>query len=172
MLRKSLRGERFDALRSQVFGEFQEEAMQTKLLNEGPQKVFALIFETGEEPVEGLTRFAEQHGVRAASFTAIGAFSAATLGYFDWQKKDYEEIRLDEQVEVVALVGDVALEDEQPAVHAHVVVARSDGAARGGHLLAAHVRPTLEVVLSESPAHLRKRYDPESGLALIAPEER
>jgi hypothetical protein len=48
------------------------------------------------------------------------------------------------------------------------VVARSDGAASGGHLLEGRVRPTLEVVLSESPAHLRKRYDRESGLALIA----
>jgi hypothetical protein len=80
----------------------------------------------------------------------------------------YRPIRLDEQVEVVALVGDVALDDGEPAVHAHVVVARSDGSASGGHLLEAHVRPTLEVVLSESPAHLRKRYDRASGLALIA----
>lgn len=69
---------------------------------------------------------------------------------------------------MLALVGDVALDEGRPAVHAHAVVGRSDGAARGGHLLAGHVRPTLEVVLSESPAHLRKRYDPSSGLALIA----
>jgi predicted DNA-binding protein with PD1-like motif len=40
----------------------------------------------------------------------------------------------------------------------------------GGHLLEAHVRPTLEVVLTESPRHLHKRKDPESGLALIVPE--
>ncbi len=29
------------------------------------------------------------------------------------------------------------------------------------------VRPTLEVVLTESPAHLRKSFRPEYGLALI-----
>jgi predicted DNA-binding protein with PD1-like motif len=58
-------------------------------------------------------------------------------------------------------------EDGKPAVHAHIVIGQSDGAARGGHLLEAHVRPTLEVVLVESPAHLHRRFDPKCGLALI-----
>lgn len=67
----------------------------------------------------------------------------------------------------MALLGDVAVKDGEPAVHAHVV-AGSDGAASGGQRLEAYVRPTIEVVLCHSPAHLRKRYDPASGLALIA----
>ena len=92
-----------------------------------------------------------------------------TLGYFDWEKKDYQpRSRVREQVEVLSLVGDVALDEGgKPKVHAHVVVGRSDGTTRGGHLLEGHVRPTLEVMLVESPAHLRRRHDPESGLALI-----
>ena len=91
-----------------------------------------------------------------------------TLGYFDWDAKDYKHIPLREQVEVLSLIGDVALDEKgEPKVHAHVVVGRSDGTARGGHLLEAHVRPTLEVILTESPKHLRKQYDPESRLALI-----
>jgi hypothetical protein len=71
-------------------------------------------------------------------------------------------------VEVVSLIGDVALEGDEPVVHAHVVVAHSDGRASGGHLLGGQVRPTLEVVVTESPEHLRKRHDAESGLALIS----
>ncbi|MGZ5090509.1 MAG: hypothetical protein ACXWIP_05120 [Burkholderiales bacterium] len=42
-----------------------------------------------------------------------------------------------------------------------------DGSARGGHLLEAHVRPTLEVILTESPGYLKREFDPVSGLALI-----
>lgn len=77
-----------------------------------------------------------------------------------------------EQVQVVWLVGDVAIgPDGKPSLHPHVVVSRSDGIARGGHLMAAHVRPTLEIVLTESPRHLRKRKNVESGLALITPQE-
>jgi predicted DNA-binding protein with PD1-like motif len=91
-----------------------------------------------------------------------------TLGYFDWRRKDYQKIPLREQVEVLSLLGDVALDEKGgPKIHAHVVVGRSDGNAHGGHLLEAHVRPTLEVILVESPRHLQRRHDPESGLGLI-----
>ena len=92
-----------------------------------------------------------------------------TLGYFDRKARDYKKIPLREQVEVLSLIGDVALDRGEPKVHAHVVVGRADGEARGGHLLEACVWPTLEVVLTESPRHLRKRHDPETGLALIDP---
>jgi uncharacterized protein len=92
------------------------------------------------------------------------------LGYFNWEATDYEEIPIDEQVEVVSLDGDVALKDDEPQIHTHVVVAKRDASAHGGHLLEATVRPTLEVILVDSPTHLRKRFDPQTGLALIAPD--
>jgi uncharacterized protein len=77
---------------------------------------------------------------------------------------------VNEQVEVASLLGDVALgEDGNPALHVHCVLSQRDGNAKAEHLLQAIVRPTLEVILTESPAHLRKRHDPESGLALIDP---
>jgi uncharacterized protein len=143
--------------------------VRSRLIDQADRrKTFVLVFDTGDEAMEELRGFSREQGLSAAQFSGIGAFSDVVLGYFDWQTKEYQPIRLDEQVEVVALIGDVTLEEEEPAVHAHVVVARSDGAARGGHLLEAHVRPTLEVVVTESPAHLRKRYDKNSGLALIA----
>ena len=138
-----------------------------QLLNDDGERVFAVIFDTGDDPVAGLTRFAEERKLGASAFTAIGAFSEATLGYFDWDKKDYERIPVKQQVEVLALVGDIALQDGRPKLHAHVVLGRRDGSACGGHLLDARVRPTLEVIVTESPAHLRRRHDPASGLALI-----
>lgn len=132
-------------------------------------RTFVLVLESGEEVVDTLNRWCRAREVTAARFTAIGALSAVTLGWFDWHEKRYLEIPVSEQVEVLTLAGDVALDDEVPSVHAHVVVGDSGGGARGGHLLAGHVRPTLEVVLDESPAHLHKQYDEASGLALISP---
>jgi predicted DNA-binding protein with PD1-like motif len=132
------------------------------------RKTFVLIFDTGDEAASGLAEFVRTQKVGAAQFTGIGALKAVTLGYFNWEKKDYQKIPMREQVEVLSLVGDVAVgEDGTPSIHAHIVVGRSDGTAHGGHLLEAHVRPTLEVVLIQAPAHLQKRRDPESGLALI-----
>jgi uncharacterized protein len=141
------------------------------LHEEGGQKTFILVFATGDEVMFGLEAFAREQALSAAHFTAIGAFSEAVLGYFAWERKDYEQIQIQEQVEVLALAGDVALKDGEPQVHAHVVLGTRTGEARGGHLLEARVRPTLEVVLLETPAHLRKRMDPETGLALIAPQD-
>jgi hypothetical protein len=143
--------------------------MKSTLLDSAGARTWALIFDKGDEPVAGLTAFAKSQGLGGAHFTAIGAFSEVTLGYFDRKARDYKKIPLREQVEVLSLIGDVALDRGEPKVHAHVVVGRADGEARGGHLLEARVWPTLEVVLTESPRHLRKRHDPETGLALIDP---
>ena len=141
--------------------------MRSKELGNGGGRRWILVFETGDEAMALLTAFAREHDLSAASFTGIGAFSSVELGYFDWEAKEYRPIRVDEQVEVLALTGDVALDEDKSAVHAHVVVGRSDGSAAGGHLLSGHVRPTLELVLTESPTELRKSYDRETGLALI-----
>ena len=129
------------------------------------------MFDIGDEVVAGLRSFAVEHGVGAAQLTGIGAFSDVVLGYFDWERKRYEPIPVDEQVEVLSLLGDVAESEGQPTLHLHAVLGRSDGSVVGGHLLEGHVRPTLEVILIEPPAHLKKRKDPQTGLALIVPDE-
>ena len=143
--------------------------MQAQLINGAPERSFALILETGDEVVATLERFAAEQCLTASRFTAIGAFMNATLGYFDWQTKAYEKTPLEEQVEVLSLVGDIALADGKPKLHAHVVLGRRDTTTRGGHLLEARVRPTLEVLLTDAPRHLRRRFDAASGLALIDP---
>jgi predicted DNA-binding protein with PD1-like motif len=128
---------------------------------------YAVIFETGDEVARGLAAFAQERQLRASHFTAIGGFQDVTLGYFDWNKKEYDRIPIHEQVEVLSLMGDIALDRGTPKVHAHVIVGRSDDTAHGGHLLEAHVRPTLEVIITESAGELRKSYDPLSKLDLI-----
>ena len=132
------------------------------------QRVFAVILETGEAVMGSLQRFAEAERLTAAQITGIGAFSEAGLRYFDWERKEYLPIPVKEQVEVASLLGDVAVSPEgKPALHVHLVLGRRDGTALAGHLAEARVRPTLELIVTESPAHLRKALDPESGLALI-----
>jgi predicted DNA-binding protein with PD1-like motif len=141
--------------------------MKAAVLDEKGEKTFVLIFDEGDEVIGELTAFAKGNGLSAAHFSAIGAFRDVTLGYFDRQKRDYKRIPLAEQVEVLSLLGDIALDRNEPKVHAHVVVGKSDGTAHGGHLLEAHVWPTLELILTESSRQLRRKIDRESGLALI-----
>jgi len=137
------------------------------LSNASGIQTFVLVFNTGDEVTKELLAFSRSQRLDAASFTGIGAFQDVTLGYFDLQKRDYARIPIGEQVEVLSLVGNVVRGDDGPKLHAHVVVGKRDGSAHGGHLIAARVRPTLEIVLVETPAHLRRRSDPATGLALI-----
>ena len=107
-------------------------------------------------------------GISAASLTAIGAFEKATVGWFDFATKSYKKIAVDEQCEVLSAIGDVAVGDDGKAsLHLHIVLGMSDGSTRGGHLLEGKVRPTLEVVLTETPSKLRRKKKPELGIALI-----
>jgi predicted DNA-binding protein with PD1-like motif len=143
------------------------DVMRWKQIEDEP-KTFALIFETADEIATVLQQFARGQDLAGSSFKAIGALSYAKLGWFNWETKKYDPACvLDEQVELLSLIGDIALKDGKPQVHAHVVIGRSDGTAHGGHLLEARVRPTCELILTESPIHLQKKLDPKSGIALI-----
>src|SRR5207245_8675692 len=121
----------------------------------------------GDYPLPSLPRFALAHPRGASPFTAIVAFSRAVVAYFDWSSKRYQHIAIDEQVEVLSMVGDITIQRDKPNVHAHVVLGKADATAHGGHLVRGTVRPTLEIIVREAPRHLHRRFDAESGLALI-----
>jgi hypothetical protein len=141
--------------------------MQGKQVGTAP-RVWVLVMAPGEEAKEQITAFARKEKIKAASFVALGAFERAVVGYFDWDKKKYSPIPIPSQVEVITLVGDIAQDEKgEPSLHAHTVLGLPDGHTRGGHLIEGHVRPTLEVTLTETPAHLVRKKRPELGLALI-----
>ena len=126
------------------------------------------MLDSGEEAFAALTKFASEAGITGASLTAIGAFEKAAIGWFDYDKKTYRKIDVSEQCEVLSAIGDVAVGDDGKAsLHVHVVLGLSDGTTRGGHLMAGTVRPTLEVVLTDTPAHLRRKKNADIGIALI-----
>jgi uncharacterized protein len=144
--------------------------MQVQLLTqEGSAKEYAVIFYQGDEALSGLLDFAEKYYVASAHFTAIGALSGATLGWFDPKRKMYKKIPIDGQHEVIGMSGDIALYQGKPAVHTHMVVGSSYGVTRGGHVLAAYVSPTLEVMVTVDPIAMQKRLDPATDLTLIDP---
>lgn len=142
--------------------------MKAKLIQDQGEKTYAVVFDKGEEVMAGLQSVAQREGLGASHLTAIGGFSDVKLGYFDRESKDYRKIPLHEQVEVLALVGDIAVEGDHPKVYMHGVLGPADATTRGGHIMEAHVWPTLEVIVVESSHHLRRTTDAETGLALIS----
>ncbi len=144
----------------------------TELRRDERRVDLALVLDTDDEFISTLEEFARDNDITAAHFTALGAFRRATLAYFDWERKDYRDLPVPEQVEVTSLVGDIGVHDAQVKVHAHGVLARSDGSTVAGHVREAHVRPTLELFLTAYPgAALTRVKDPETGLELIHGED-
>lgn len=141
----------------------------TLLYEETGLRSFLLVLDKGEEAHSTITAFAAEQHITAAALSAIGAASSATLGYFDPDSGTYLSTVFEEQMELASCLGDIADDGGKPAVHAHAVFGRRDSSAVAGHLQKLHVFPTMEVMLTESPAHLRKRLDAATGLALIDP---
>jgi len=141
--------------------------MKYKVVEDADVVTYVLVCDPGDEAVDALARFALAERLEAAQITAVGAFERATVGWFDRETRDYRPIPVDEQCELLSLIGDVAQGEEGPVVHAHVVLGLSDGTTRGGHLLEGQVFPTLEAIVTEAPAQLRKVMRPDVGIALI-----
>src|SRR5271166_6490152 len=143
--------------------------MKNKLITDlTSERIFVLVYEPGEAFQKTLLFFAQENNIGVSQFTAIGAFRSAMLGYFDRQLRDYIKFSVSEQVEVLTLNGNITFtEDFQPKIHAHAIVGMRDGSVKGGHLFEAEVWPTLEVVITETPRHLMRKFNPEAGLALI-----
>jgi predicted DNA-binding protein with PD1-like motif len=147
--------------------------MQWKLLHQDAagEKSYVIVFHKGDEALSGLTDFAIANHIVDAHFTAIGAVSSATLGWLDLPQKQYHAIPVQEQVEVLSLVGDIAVYNGKPVVHMHAVLGHRDGTTTGGHVWELHVNPTLEVMLTADSATLRKKPDDASGMKLIDPTQ-
>jgi predicted DNA-binding protein with PD1-like motif len=141
--------------------------MKYKVVEDADVVTYVVVCDPGDEAVAALTQFAQAEDLEAASIAAVGAFEHAVVGWFDPAAKDYRRIPVGEQCEVLSLLGDVAQGQDGPILHMHTVLGLSDGTTRGGHLLEGKVFPTLEVVVTETPAQLRKVMRPDIGVALI-----
>ena len=141
--------------------------MKAKVIEDADVVTYIVVCDPGDEAVSVLTQFARAERLEAAQIIAVGAFERATVGWFDREARDYRRIVVDEQCELLSLVGDVAEGQDGPIVHVHAVLGLSDGTTRGGHLLEGRVFPTLEAIVTETPAELRKIMRPDIGIALI-----
>jgi len=143
--------------------------MKSKLVWENAgERTFVLILDTGEEAFAAISDFAAKSQLAGVEDTALGAFEHATVGWFDLARKTYRPIEIGSQCEALSLLGDIATGDDgKPSLHLHAVLGLSDGTTRGGHFMKGIVRPTLEVTIVETPAHLRRKKKPELGIALI-----
>jgi uncharacterized protein len=141
--------------------------MKSTIVEDADFVTYVVVCDPGDEAVTALNQFVRSERLEAAQVTAVGAFERAVVGWFDPAVKQYRRNPVDEQCELVSLIGDVAMGEDGPILHMHAALGLADGTTRGGHLLEGQVYPTLEAVVTETPAELRKVMRPDIGLALI-----
>ena len=140
------------------------------LARSGGRRTYAVTLEIGEEVISSLTGLAKELDLATCQVTAVGGFQRTRLGYFDFEASSFRQNEVNEQVELLSLIGNIAEgEDGAPKLHAHVVLGRADATTRGGHLVEAIVRPTFEAIIEETPKHLKRKQDPKTGLILLQP---
>ena len=142
--------------------------MKSKSINDGVERTFVLILDQGEEAFRSISEFADRERISGAAVSAIGAFAKAKVGWFDFAARTYKPIEVNEQCEVLSLIGDIAQgDDDKASLHLHAVLGLQDGTVRGGHFLSGSVQPTLEVTITETVVHLRRKKRSDLGIALI-----
>jgi len=141
--------------------------MKSKIVEDADVVTYVVVCDAGDEAMASLKQFARSERLEAAQITGVGGFERATVGWFDRSARQFRRIPVDEPSEVLSLIGDVAEAQDGPGLNVHVVLGLSDGTTRGGHLLEGQVFPTLELVVTENPAELRRVMHPDLGVALI-----
>ena len=141
--------------------------MKSKVVEDADVVTYVVVCDPGDEAVATLQLFARAEQLEASQVTAVGGFERATVGWFDRAARQFRHIPVDEPSEVLSLIGDVAEGQDGPSLNLHVVLGLSDGTTRGGHLIEGQVFPTLEAIVTETPAELRRVMRPDIGVALI-----
>lgn len=126
-----------------------------------------LRLDLGEEVIGTLTAFLKDQGITSGSFRGIGALKETVLGFLDTRSQEYRKRMFAEEHELVALLGNFAMIDGEPFVHAHAVISDASFNCKGGHLFSAVIAVTGELHLMVSDIQVQRELDPQTGLKLI-----
>jgi hypothetical protein len=126
-----------------------------------------IVLDSGDEVIATLQRFASEHVTTSAFFHGLGAFREATVMWWNPESLQYEEIAVNEQVEVLSINGNLTRVRDGFKVHAHTVLGKRDGSTVGGHVKRGVVHPTLELHLEITEDPIHRQRDEATGLDLI-----
>jgi len=141
--------------------------MSYRTLSLDPDTSHLLVLDQDADFMGSLIDFATTHDVPSATFHGIGAFSEATLAFFNREDQVYDPIEVSQQVEVLHVAGNLTWHSGAVRVHAHATLGRPDGSTLGGHLVDATVWPTLELQCQTYNTRVERLQNEAVGLPLI-----
>ena len=121
----------------------------------------------GEEIIDTLLNVCGSCGITLGSISGIGATNRATIGLFDTVSKKYHSRELTGEYEITSLSGTVTTMEGKPYLHVHATLSDASYAAFGGHLNAAVVSGTCEVIIDIMDGEVDRVFSEEVGLNLF-----
>lgn len=128
-----------------------------------------LGFKRGEEVISGLREFLKQRNIRAGHFTGLGAAESLEIAFYNLSAKEYERKVANYDVEILNLMGNTAMSDGEPIIHAHGVFGKRDFSAFGGHVFKIIVSGSCEIHLAALEGFMKREPDEATGLNLLCP---
>ncbi len=125
---------------------------------------YLLRLDVGDGIISTVKSFALARMLGSGDLHGIGGIENVVLGYYDLDARRYLKKELEGRYEMLSLVGNVAVIDNEPFVHAHAVVSGPDMIAMGGHLFEATVAVTAELYLWASKKTVTRSRDERVGL--------
>jgi uncharacterized protein len=140
------------------------DGLLTRILERG--KSLLVRLDHGADLVSQISDIAVNEGINTGIFSIIGALTHARIAFYDQESHEYHELMLDEPVELVSCTGNVSTRDGKLFVHAHVVLAGSQGDCRGGHLIRGDIFAAEMCMQELSGSPLVRAHDSTTGLFL------
>lgn len=121
----------------------------------------------GEEVCAKLLELAQLEDIRTAAVSGIGATNDVALGVFDTQTKVYHKTRYVEDFEIGSVTGNLSRQGDKPYLHLHAVIGSPVmGECHAGHLNAATISATCELMIDVIDGEVNREFSEETGLNL------
>lgn len=131
------------------------------------ENISIITVERNDEFIETLTNYCSDKNITAAYLTAIGACGKLTLAWYNLETKKYEDHEYNEDLEITGIIGNVALVDNKPFIHAHGTFGKRDMSVIGGHIRSMKISATCEVRLEVFKGKIERKHDDITGLKLM-----
>ncbi len=129
--------------------------------------MYMMRLEKGDDILNSLKRFAQARRIRAAVLEGIGSLNKVKLGHYDFTTKEYKFETFQEDLEILALSGNISTLNREPLPHAHVTLGRRDFSVIGGHLDEGSSANMVEIWLRQLSGKLFKARDDQIGLDVL-----
>ena len=127
---------------------------------------FLVRIDRGEEIVKNLVQLQEEYNIQLAAISGIGAVDHVVYGIYDVEKRFYNSITKDGEMEILSLVGNMSRKDGAPYLHTHITLGDATGNAIGGHLNEAVISATSEIFVRVLEGEVGREQDAKTGLNL------